>query len=107
MAGSHNQPRRLTPVTATASLSPVPFLYSYGMGMTTNILPGGDVSLNLQFTAAPTNDNFAHRTKLTGARTHISANNYAASTEQGEPDRWEIQAAVRSGTPGPPPPRAG
>jgi hypothetical protein len=58
-----------------------------GFIMTTNIAPGGEVSLNLQFTAAPTNDNFANRTRLTGARTHVIANNYAASIEPGEPDK--------------------
>jgi len=55
--------------------------------MTTNILPGGNVSLGLRFTAAPANDNFANRIKLTGSRTHVNANNNGATTEPGEPDK--------------------
>jgi hypothetical protein len=59
----------------------------FGLNFTTNILPGGNVSLQLQFAAAPTNDNFANRTKLIGSRTHINANNYAAGIEPGETDK--------------------
>jgi hypothetical protein len=59
----------------------------YSLVMTTNIYPGGDVTLQLQFTAAPRNDEFAHRLKLWGARTHINASNYGATTEPGEPDK--------------------
>jgi hypothetical protein len=59
----------------------------FGVIMTTNILPGGDVSLQLQLTAAPANDNFAHRARLTGSRTHVNANNAGATLEPGEPDK--------------------
>ena len=66
--------------------------------MTTNILPGGFVTLQLQFTAAPTNDLFANRTKLTGSRAHVNANNYAASNEPGEPDKMGNPGGSSSGT---------
>jgi hypothetical protein len=72
-------------VLITPGMSPAQTLD--GLTFTTNIAPGDFVSLQLQFTAAPTNDNFANRTKLTGARTSINANNYAASDEPGEPDK--------------------
>jgi hypothetical protein len=64
---------------------PLPAYPAYGLNLTTNILPGGNVTLQLQFTAAPTNDNFASRTKLAGSRTSINANNAAAGVEPGEP----------------------
>jgi hypothetical protein len=60
---------------------------AYVLNLTTNIVPGGNVSLEVQFAAAPTNDSFANRTQLTGMRAQINANNYAASLEPGEPDK--------------------
>jgi hypothetical protein len=71
----------------TTNTLPGPILEFFGAGMTTNILPGGDVNLQLQFTAAPTNDSFANRTKLTGSRTRVNANNSGATTEPGEPEK--------------------
>ena len=62
----------------------------YGMGwrpiFTTNVLVGGDVILNLQFTPAPPNDDFINRVKLAGARTSILASNAGATKELGERD---------------------
>ena len=53
---------------------------------TTNILAGGDFSLNFQFTPAPANDNFANRARLTGSRIAMNASNAGATKEPGEPD---------------------
>ena len=53
---------------------------------TTNVLAGGDFSLNFQFTASPANDDFANRLKLSGARVSLLATNAGATKEVGEPD---------------------
>jgi hypothetical protein len=71
----------------TTNIIQGPDMPVFGVIMTTNIAPGAEVSLQLQFTAAPTNDNFANRALLTGSRAQINANNCAASLEPGEPDK--------------------
>lgn len=53
---------------------------------TTNIFPGGSLQLGLQFTPAPTNDDFENRVKISGARTHIAASNAGATRQTGEPN---------------------
>ncbi|MGO8697082.1 MAG: hypothetical protein ACLQVY_05120 [Limisphaerales bacterium] len=53
---------------------------------TTNIPPGGVVDLELSFSSAPSNDNFATPIKLAGLRTRIAASNKGATKEPGEPD---------------------
>jgi hypothetical protein len=52
---------------------------------TTNIVPGGDYSLALQFTAAPKNDDFAHPIVLRGERVQVLASNAGATRQTGEP----------------------
>jgi len=58
----------------------------WGAIFTTNIPPGGPFTLNLQFTPAPANDNFSHRTQLNGFRITTHASNAGATKEPGEPD---------------------
>jgi len=53
---------------------------------TTNVPPGGDFILDLNFTPAPANDDFAKRHKLSGTRIAITAANAGATKEPGEPD---------------------
>jgi hypothetical protein len=52
----------------------------------TNTLAGGDFTLNMAFTPAPTNDDFAQPALLTGFRTRSQASNFAAGKEPNEPD---------------------
>lgn len=54
--------------------------------LTTNSYYGGNVELGLKFTPAPSNDNFAHRTKLSGSSVQILASNVGASAESQEPN---------------------
>ena len=81
-------------------------MLQWGPIFTTNVLVGGDVILNLQFTPAPPNDDFVNRVKLAGARTSILASNAGATKELGEPDHlgnpggssvWYSWAAPASG----------
>ena len=60
--------------------------YFWGPTFTTNILNGGNFSLNLQFTPAPNNDDFANSIKLSGSRFSINVSNAGATKELGEPD---------------------
>jgi hypothetical protein len=50
----------------------------------TNVPAGADYRLGLQFTAAPTNDDFAHATWVHGPRLRLSASNAGATSEPGE-----------------------
>jgi hypothetical protein len=59
--------------------------YGSQVVQTTNVIPGGDFSLNLHFTPAPKNDDFANRQLLSGSRVHTSASNKGATMESGEP----------------------
>jgi hypothetical protein len=52
----------------------------------TNILPGGNLSLQLSFTPAPANDDFEHPIVLTGSRTYVTGSNAGATKQQNEPD---------------------
>ncbi len=61
-------------------------LYEWGVTQMTNTFAGGDVIVGLQFTAAPKNDDFANRLKLSGARTSAKTSNAGATKEIGEPD---------------------
>jgi len=58
----------------------------WGPVFTTNILAGGDFTLNFQFTPAPANDDFSKRHRLTGSRITTAASNAGATKEPGEPD---------------------
>jgi hypothetical protein len=96
----------VTPIVADQTSHVTPHRMDWSVTMTTNIIPGGDVSLQLQFTPAPRNDEFAHRLKLWGARTHVNASNYGATSEPGEPDKmgnpggssiWYTWTALASG----------
>jgi hypothetical protein len=58
----------------------------YGPTFTTNTLPGGPFSLNIQFTPAPANDDFTNRIRLSGSRITMLSSNAAATKEPGEPD---------------------
>ena len=58
----------------------------WGPLFTTNILAGGDFTLNFQFTPAPINDDFSKRIKLAGTRISIPSSNAGATKESGEPD---------------------
>ncbi len=58
----------------------------WGPTFTTNILNGGDFTLNLGFTPAPPNDDFINRIKLSGSRFSINVSNAGATKELGEPD---------------------
>ena len=60
--------------------------YFWGPTFTTNILNGGNFTLNLQFTPAPNNDDFANPIKLSGSRFSINVSNAGATKELGEPD---------------------
>lgn len=52
---------------------------------TTNVLPGGNLRLELSFTPAPRNDDFERPRLLTGARTHIVVSNEGATAQTNEP----------------------
>jgi len=58
----------------------------WGPVFTTNVLAGGDFTLNFQFTPAPANDNFANRIRLAGSRCFKAVSNVGATKEPGEPD---------------------
>jgi hypothetical protein len=59
---------------------------SWGPVFTTNLAPEINFQLGLGFTPAPTNDDFANATPLTGKRTRIAASNSGATKQPGEPD---------------------
>jgi hypothetical protein len=61
-------------------------LFDYVPVFTTNVPPGGDFILDLNFTPAPANDDFVNRHKLVGTRIATSASNAGATKEPGEPD---------------------
>lgn len=52
----------------------------------TNIAPGSDIQLSLNFTPAPANDDFANAKVISGQRIQLVVSNYGASKEPGEPD---------------------
>jgi len=54
--------------------------------ITTNVFPGGNLNLQLQFTPAPKNDDFERRIKFTGSRTHFATSNAGATKQTAEPD---------------------
>ncbi len=53
---------------------------------TTNIIGGGEILCDFQFTPAPVNDDFENRTGISGVRTHLLASNVAADKQPGEPN---------------------
>jgi hypothetical protein len=75
---------------ASMGIQSIPFdggyFMEWGPTFTTNILEGGDFTLNLEFTPAPINDDFANRIKLSGSRISTNASNAGATKELGEPD---------------------
>jgi hypothetical protein len=60
--------------------------WSWSVVQTTNVPAGGDFTLNLEFTPAPPNDDFANRIKLSGSRVSTKASNAGATKELGEPN---------------------
>lgn len=60
--------------------------WSWSPVFTTNVLAGANLQLGLQFTPAPTNDDFANAIKLTGTRAHIASSNAGATKQPGEPN---------------------
>jgi len=65
-------------------IGPPPLLY--GVTFTTNVVPGSDVALKLQFTPAPPNDDFASAKVIKGSRVQLAVSNAGATKEFGEPD---------------------
>lgn len=59
---------------------------TWAVVQTTNVLVGGDFWLNLNFTPAPANDDFANRIQLIGRRKEVLTSNAGATKEPGEPD---------------------
>jgi hypothetical protein len=60
--------------------------YSWTVMQITNVIAGGTVQLGLQFTPAPTNDDFERRVTLKGSRLNFTASNAGATKQSGEPD---------------------
>lgn len=77
-----------TPIITTNSDGAVQVVYEESIEAveTTNVPPGGGVSLALLFTPAPAHDAFADSLKLAGARTRVATSNKGATKEPGEPD---------------------
>ena len=53
---------------------------------TTNTLSGARLKLTLQFTPAPTNDDFESRARLVGTRLHVDSSNAGATKQADEPN---------------------
>jgi hypothetical protein len=53
---------------------------------TTNVPAGSDIQLGVQFTPAPTNDDFENPVIISGVRTRAAASNVGATKQPGEPD---------------------
>jgi len=62
------------------------FTLQWAVVLTTNVPVGGDVTLKLEFTPAPPNDDFVNRLKLSGSRISTNSSNAGATREPGEPD---------------------
>jgi hypothetical protein len=60
--------------------------YSWMVMQMTNVIAGGGVQLGLQFTPAPTNDDFERRVTLKGSRLNFVTSNAGATKQSGEPD---------------------
>jgi hypothetical protein len=70
----------------SAIITDASFDSSFSIVQATNVLSGGDVQLGLQFTPAPTNDDFEQRIKIQGPRLHFLTSNAGATKQLGEPD---------------------
>ena len=74
----------VNPITTGSANGPLSAVWS--VAQTTNVVPGGDLQVEFQFTPAPANDNLENAVKLAGSRTHVLASNAGAGKQSAEPD---------------------
>ncbi len=61
-------------------------LMYWGPSFNTNVNPGGDLTMQLQFTPTPRNDDFENRVALFGSQTRTQTSNAGATKQAGEPN---------------------
>jgi hypothetical protein len=79
-------PESLFGPTLIGPVSGTNYVGYYVPVQTTNVLAGGPLSLHLQLTPAPLNDDFDKAAHLAGSRLHVIASNGGAGRQPAEPD---------------------